>query len=120
VGYICGASAFLIVGLPLLGEWMIRRDLRKQIQGEPVHPNYRRYLRYHAQPKAISSIYTVGWWIAFVPVFLGSWVYCIAKYGYLFGVGLGWLPSLIVGVIAAYLWPAILVLTFAATFAITR
>lgn len=37
-------------------------------------------------------------------VFLGSWAYCIAEYGYLWGVGLGWLPSLIVGSLAASLW----------------
>ena len=42
-------------------------------------------------------------------VFVGSWVYCIFTYGYLFGVGLGWLPSLIVaflaGLIVGFLWP---------------
>lgn len=35
--------------------------------------------------------------------FLGSWVYCVVTYGYLFGVGLGRLPSLMVGVISAAL-----------------
>jgi hypothetical protein len=38
-------------------------------------------------------------------VFFGSWIYCIAEYGYLMGVGLGWLPSVIVAVIATLLWP---------------
>lgn len=38
-------------------------------------------------------------------VFIGSWIYCIATYGYLLGVGLGWLPSIIVAVIAGFLWP---------------
>lgn len=32
--------------------------------------------------------------------FVGSWAYCIVKYGYLIGVGLGWLPSLIVAYLA--------------------
>ena len=44
-------------------------------------------------------------------VFIGSWIYCIVTYGFLFGVGLGWLPSGIVAVIAAFivgwLWPLI-------------
>lgn len=44
--------------------------------------------------------------------FIGTWVYCIAAYGFLFGVGLGWLPSAIVAVVAGFagylLWPLIL------------
>lgn len=36
-----------------------------------------------------------------IPVFIGSWIYCIATYGYLLGVGLGWLPSVIVAAITA-------------------
>jgi len=43
-----------------------------------------------------------------VVVFAASWIYCIAEYGYLFGVGLGWLPSIIVAVIATFLWPFII------------
>jgi hypothetical protein len=39
--------------------------------------------------------------------FIGTWIYCIAAYGFLFGVGLGWLPSLIVAFIAGALWPLI-------------
>jgi hypothetical protein len=34
--------------------------------------------------------------------FIVSWIYCVASYGYLLGVGLGWLPSLIVAVIAYF------------------
>lgn len=40
-------------------------------------------------------------------VFVISWIYCVMQYGYLFGVGLGWLPSLIVGFISFYVWPLI-------------
>jgi hypothetical protein len=44
-----------------------------------------------------------------ISVFIGSWIYCIATYGFLLGVGLGWLPSgiaaVIAGLIAGYLWP---------------
>ena len=41
-------------------------------------------------------------------VFVVSWIYCIVQYGYLLGVGLGWLPSLIVCFIARYMWDFIL------------
>ncbi len=37
-------------------------------------------------------------------VFVISWIYCVMQYGYLFGVGLGWLPSLIVAFIARCIW----------------
>lgn len=40
--------------------------------------------------------------------FVSLWIYCIVHYGFLLGVGLGWLPSLIVAVptyfLAALLW----------------
>jgi len=51
--------------------------------------------------------YGAGAKITFWPVFLGTWIYCIATYGFLLGVGLGWLPAAIVGVIAGLLWPLI-------------
>ena len=38
-----------------------------------------------------------------IVVFFGSYIYCIATYGYLWGVGLGWLPSLIIAVVAGFL-----------------
>jgi hypothetical protein len=40
-----------------------------------------------------------GVWIGLI-TFVISWIYCIAAYGFLFGVGLGWLPSLIVAAVA--------------------
>jgi len=51
--------------------------------------------------------YELGFTITAIITFIGSWIYCIATYGFLFGVGLGWLPSLIVAVIAGALWPLI-------------
>lgn len=46
-----------------------------------------------------------------VITFIGAWIGCTAKYGFLLGFGLGWLPSLIlasiVGFIAGLLWPLI-------------
>jgi hypothetical protein len=40
--------------------------------------------------------------IAAVITFLGCFIYSIATYGLLLGGGLGWIPSLIVAVIAYY------------------
>lgn len=44
--------------------------------------------------------------------FIASWIYCMQEYGFLFGFGLGWLPSAllaaIVGSAVNYLWPYIL------------
>lgn len=50
-------------------------------------------------------MYWLGYKITAVIIFIGSWIYCIANYGFLFGVGLGWLPSLIVAFLASFLWP---------------
>lgn len=44
-------------------------------------------------------------------IFIGAWAYCIATYGFLLGVGLGWLPAvitaIIVGALVGFLWPLI-------------
>ena len=53
-------------------------------------------------------IYGAGGYITFWLVFIISWIYCVSEYGFLLGVGLGWLPSAIVGAIAAFLWPLLL------------
>lgn len=41
-------------------------------------------------------------------VFLGTWAYCAVTYGFLLGVGLGWIPALICSSLVAfglvYLW----------------
>ena len=55
------------------------------------------------------KVYEIGFYIIAFIVFVYSWIYCIATYGYLLGVGLGWLPSIIVAVIAGTLWPLILI-----------
>lgn len=47
----------------------------------------------------------MGLGITAILTFIVSWIYCIAAYGFLLGVGLGWLPSIIVAIIAAALWP---------------
>ena len=57
--------------------------------------------------ESIGKLYiAVAYLIGFL-VFIASWIYCIAHYGYLLGVGLGWLPSLIVAYIAGLLWPVL-------------
>ena len=53
----------------------------------------------------VGCVYRVGFYITWILVFLGCWIYCIATYGFLWGVGLGWLPSGIVATIAAVLLP---------------
>lgn len=52
-------------------------------------------------------IYLIGRAITGVIVFIGCWIYAIGTYGFLLGVGLGWIPSFIVAAIASFLWPLI-------------
>ena len=40
---------------------------------------------------------------AWVLTFVGCWFYCVAEYGFLWGVGLGWLPALICAYLAFFL-----------------
>lgn len=44
-----------------------------------------------------------------VITFIGCYLYSIAAYGFLVGLGLGWLPSAIAGFVAGLLWPVIAV-----------
>jgi len=53
------------------------------------------------------AIYQVGGWIAGVIVFFTGWIYAIVTYGIFLGLGLGWIPSLIIAAIAGLLWPLI-------------
>jgi hypothetical protein len=59
------------------------------------------------------SGYWIGWAVGIV-TFIGCYIYCIATYGFLFGVGLGWLPSAIVAVVVGgammFLWGLVLFL----------
>lgn len=49
-----------------------------------------------------------------VVTFFGGWIYCTATYGFLFGFGLGWLPSGIAALLGCvairYLWGVVAVL----------
>lgn len=46
-------------------------------------------------------------WIVGVAAFFGCWGYAVATYGWFLGIGLGWLPSLFIAVIAGVAWPLI-------------
>jgi hypothetical protein len=50
-------------------------------------------------------VYRIGMALVGVPVFLGCWIYCVATYGFIVGVLVGWMPSAIVAVIAGAMWP---------------
>ncbi|MFT5592168.1 MAG: hypothetical protein ACI8SR_000525 [Oceanicoccus sp.] len=52
-----------------------------------------------------SARYTVGCVISGIIIFFSSWIYCISEYGYLLGVGLGWLPSIISAYVLCWFWP---------------
>lgn len=54
-----------------------------------------------------SELYAQGAGLTAVITFVITWLWCIAEYGFLLGVGLGWLPSAIVAAIAGFLWPLI-------------
>ncbi len=56
----------------------------------------------------IGEVYWLGYAICGVIVFIGCWIYCIATYGFLLGVGFGWLPSAIVAAIVSLFWPLLL------------
>lgn len=60
----------------------------------------------------MNAAYRFGAHLVWFAVFIGSWIYCIAHYGFLFGVGLGWLPSIIVASVAAALWPVAALVAF--------
>ena len=64
------------------------------------------------------DVYSTGAVVTGVIVFIGCWLYCIATYGFLLGVGLGWLPSLICAGIAGSLWPLIAIVIFGALWVI--
>jgi hypothetical protein len=61
----------------------------------------------------------LGFVIGFL-TFVAAYIYCIATYGFLFGLGLGWLPSAIlagiVGWACVFLWGAVLALVLLSVF----
>jgi hypothetical protein len=57
----------------------------------------------------VEEVYESGLMITWAIVFLGCWIYAIATYGFLFGLGLGWLPSAIVAAVVSFFWPLIVI-----------
>ena len=55
----------------------------------------------------MKDAYATGAFINGFLVFVISYIYCIFSYGFLFGLGLGWLPSLILAFIAGLIWPLV-------------
>lgn len=55
------------------------------------------------------NTYENGQAISAVIIFIGCWIYCTAIYGFLFGFGLGWIPSLIAAWIISWFWPVIVI-----------
>lgn len=53
------------------------------------------------------TVYATGFAITGFLVFIGTWIYCMATYGFLLGFGLGWLPALILAYICGALWPLV-------------
>ena len=58
-------------------------------------------------PGVLWAVYSTGFRICTPIIFILSWIYCVLEYGFLLGVGLGWLPSMIVAPIGGALWPLI-------------
>lgn len=44
--------------------------------------------------------------------FVIAWIYAIATYGFFLGVGLGWVPALIIGLVVGMLWPLVVLAIF--------
>lgn len=53
----------------------------------------------------IRPIYLMGGFITGAIAFIACWIYAIVSWGFLLGVGLGWIPSLFIAVIAGFIWP---------------
>jgi len=56
----------------------------------------------------ISGIYGVGSSVFGGIAFLACWYYAVETYGLFLGIGLGWIPSLFIGMIVGAFWPIIL------------
>lgn len=54
--------------------------------------------------------YEIGFRVTYWIAFLATWAYAIATWGFLLGVGFGWIPAAIIGAIAAFLWPLLALL----------
>jgi hypothetical protein len=72
------------------------------------------------KPEAAGGCYVAGVQIVGGLTFIISYIYCIAEYGFLFGFGLGWLPSMFLAAIVGALWPLVVIALIAIVVAFTR
>jgi hypothetical protein len=42
-----------------------------------------------------------------IVIFGGVWIYAISQWGFLLGLGFGWIPALIAAYIGGFLWPLV-------------
>lgn len=94
--------------------WVVWRDIRLQKSGKirlDINPLGRSagYARSNGESGTIQAIYLGLSVIAWVCIFVGSWIWCIVNYGFLLGVGLGWLPAAITATVLCWFWPIIAV-----------
>lgn len=59
--------------------------------------------------EGLGQVYYVIAWIVGVITAIICWIYCISQYGFLIGVGIGWLPSAIAGFVIGLLWPVLVI-----------
>ena len=52
-------------------------------------------------------VYRIGAFITGGLAFIASWAYAAISWGFLLGVGLGWVPAIFIGIIAGFIWPLI-------------
>ena len=53
--------------------------------------------------------YMIGYFITGFVSFITCWIYAIVHYGFFLGVGLGWIPSLFIAIIAGAVWPLLVI-----------
>ena len=59
-----------------------------------------------------TGVYSIGAGLVGLAIFVMSWLYCVTAYGFLIGVTLGWIPSLIAAFIGGILWPVVVVVLY--------
>lgn len=53
------------------------------------------------------NCYRIGFIATAAITFFSSWIYFTAQYGFLFGFGLGWVPSVILAFLLGVIWPVL-------------
>lgn len=99
----CRCGADVAVEQPPARVPAVREQPPETIECNPETQAGRERLHY------VGAVYGVGYWITFALLFVGFWIYCVAAYGFLIGVMLGWIPSVIAAGIVSLFWPLLLV-----------